>query len=99
MHQVMKISEKNGDIYIAETEWENDRPKEYPLGYFQTAYFLMSRRSEGKVDVGQWLEFDAFHDLQKGWTAESKRDARISATANQAKNVLHSLTRKEQYHA
>ena len=96
---VKKVRFPNGDIYLADTDLETDKPGQYPFGYYQTLYILVSKRSNGKVDIKQWLEFDAFHDMQKSWSLETKRNKRIETTLAQAKHILQKLTRKREYHA
>lgn len=81
---------KGKNIYIAETEFENDRPIEYPTGYWQVAWFINSQHSEEKLDVGRGLDFEALHDMMEGWTPRAKRDARINAAINDAKHWIDS---------
>lgn len=83
-----RISDKNGEIYIAHTDLEFDNRKEFPWGYYQVAYFLANRQSQGKFLCGRWMDFDAMHDSDKGWTAKTKEMARENAAIEEARRVL-----------
>ena len=72
------------NIYVAETDYENDRPKEFPTGYYQVAWFINANDSDEKLDVGRGLDFDALHDKDQGWTIEQKRRARIETAFSDA---------------
>ena len=79
------VTEYRGrDIFLAETDLELDRPEEHPWGYYQTAWFVTAPHSTEKMDGGSWLEFAAMHDLEEGWTQDTKREARIQATIQMA---------------
>jgi len=88
LRPVRKVDDPEAIIGIAETDWENDRPGEYPLGYYQTAYAVGGRNSKGKVDFAVWIEFDALHDKDEGWTQEAKRQARINKTLKEARTLI-----------
>lgn len=72
------ISHNGREIFIAESDHINDNPK-YPWGYFRTAWFATKKDSEEKMEIGRFLEFEAMHDNEKGWTKETKRQARAEA--------------------
>lgn len=82
-------SYKNRDIFVAETELETDRPYEYDWGYFQTAWFVNSCDAEEQFEVGSWIEFDAMHDSDEGWTPKAKRMARINSAMSAAKDYIN----------
>lgn len=77
-----------GTVYIAMTEREWDRPNEYPAGYYQGFFMVASDASQGKMDVGRWVEFDGMHDLNRGWTEETRKQARVNATLEAAKHFI-----------
>lgn len=77
------------DIFIAETEYENDRPIEFPTGYYQVAWFINSNDSHEKLDVGRGIDFDALHDMECGWTMEAKRQSRINTSLLDAHNWIN----------
>ena len=84
------VSYKGRDIFIAETDLETDRPKEYPWGYYQVTWFVTSPKSMEKLDIGSWAEYEAMHDKEAGWTPETKRRARINDVINQARHFINS---------
>lgn len=98
LHPVCRLEESGGIILIGETDWENDRPNEYPNGYYQTVYGLAGSATSGNMDIAQWLMFDAFHDMDKGWTQEEKRQQRVKATIEVAKKVLQVNVETRRYH-
>lgn len=83
-----RVSDKNGEIYIAHTDLELDNNREFPWGYYQVAYFLVNKKSKGKFFGGRWMDFDAMHDSDKGWTPETKRIARENVAIEEARKVL-----------
>jgi len=88
LNPVQKIERPKATIFIAETDYENDKPNEFPMGYYQTAYAIATRASEGKMDLMSYLEFDAFHDMDQGFTQAQKRNARINATIEEADEFI-----------
>lgn len=85
---VKRIQKREGDIFIAETDLIDDNKLEFPNGYYQTSWFIAGKNSKGKMDIGQWINFDVMHDFGKGWTTETKRLARINAAIKVAENYL-----------
>lgn len=85
LHPVGKVDLPGATIYIAETELETNKPRQYPWGYYQVAWFVSASVSKGKIDGGSWVEFEAMHDLDKSWTKEEKKDKRILAAIENAK--------------
>lgn len=75
---------KGTSIYIAETELENNKPNQYPWGYYQVAWFVSASASKGKIDGGSWVEFESMHDSDKGWSQEEKRNKRIQSALENA---------------
>jgi hypothetical protein len=98
LRAVTRIDEPRGIILVGETDWENDRPNEFPNGYYQTVYGLAGSESNGHMDLAQWLMFDAFHDMHEGWTPEEKRRKRIEATVTVAKKMLDINLQTGRYH-
>jgi len=88
LRPICKLEEKKATIGIAETDYENDKRDAHPWGYYQTVYAVAGKASQGKVDVAQWLEFDALHDKDKDWSQETKRQARINVTIKIAKEFV-----------
>ena len=82
------IRYKDRDIFIAETDLENDRPMECPWGYFQTVWFTTRPNNEDLIDVGRPIDFEAMHDKEEGWTSETKRIARIQTALNDAMKFI-----------
>ena len=83
-----KIPTKNGDIYIAETDLEMDNRREFPWGYYQVFYVITNRLSKGKFLCGRWMDFDAMHDKDKGWSTTEKRNARLRAVEAEARKII-----------
>lgn len=88
LHPVERIEDPKATIVIAETEWENDKPGQFPMGYYQTLFAVGAKASQGKLDIAQWLEFDAFHDLKEGLTPEEKKQSRRRATLKVAREFV-----------
>jgi len=84
---VERIEDPKATIVIAETDWEKPT-REFPLGYYQTVFAVGGKASKGKVDVAQWLEFDAFHDKDKGMTPREKELSRRRATLEEARKFV-----------
>ncbi len=84
LHAYGVVHYKGRDIFLAETELENDKPLEYPWGYYQAAWFVSSPSSMEKFDVGSWAEYEAMHDKEQGWTLEAKRKARLNDVLTRA---------------
>lgn len=59
-------------------------PSEFPFGMFVTLWWVS--KGDEKLDVGQPLFFDAFHDKQ--YTGPDKRRARIATAVNEARSFL-----------
>lgn len=93
---VDKIDLPKATIFIAETDHLNDR-KDYPMGYYQTAFFVGAKASKGEIDGGIPFEFDAFHDKDKGWTPEAKKMARRNATIKEAKKWVDKNIEMDRY--
>lgn len=87
LRPVKKITDPYADIYIAETDLEPPN-KEYPWGFYQTYLMIATRRSNGFMDIGIWLNFDAMHDSDKGWTEATRRQARINKTVQDARSIV-----------
>ena len=92
-----KLITEKGDIYIAETYLERDKPEEYPEGYYQMFYCLVASASKGKLDGGSWLVFDGQHDRFLGWTEKERQNKRIEATMKEAVNFLNSSVEVGRY--
>ncbi len=88
LHAVGVVSYKGLDIFLAETERETNNPA-YDWGYYQTSWFVSSLDAEEQFQGGSWLEFDAMHDSYEGWTPEAKRQARIQAAVEMAKDFIN----------
>lgn len=97
LHAISKYEEEKAIIAIAETELETDRAIDYPWGYYQTVFAVGGKASKGKVDVAQWLEFDAFHDKDKGMTQEEKKKARRRATLEEARKYVETNLKMGRY--
>lgn len=69
---------KGRDIFVAESDHEMNNPA-YPWGYYRTAWFVTKPDSQEAIEIGRYLDFDAMHDKDKGWTTSAKRDARMNA--------------------
>lgn len=88
LHPVGKVDLPGVTVYLAETELETNKPKQYPWGYYQVAWFVSASASKGKIDGGSWVEFEAMHDLEQNWTTEEKRKRRIDAAIENAKEWI-----------
>ena len=88
LHPYGVVSYQGRDIFLAETDLEMDDPITHPLGYWQAAWFVTAPDSMEKIDGGSWGIYDAFHDMDKGWTAEAKREARIQDMMQKAKEWI-----------
>lgn len=64
-------------VYVADG-FKNDRPLEYPWGYYETAWAT----ARDGVDVAQCLEFEAFHDPE--YPQEEKKRLRVRAAIKEA---------------
>ena len=85
------VTEHRGmDIFIAESDLVKDKvpAAEIPLGYWQVAWFVTKPDSHEDMDIGRGIDFDAMHDLDKGWTAEAKREARIQTAIKDAESWI-----------
>jgi hypothetical protein len=85
LHPIGKMDLPGATIYLAETELETNKPRAYPWGYYQVSWFVSASASKGKIDGGSWVEFDAMHDLDQSWTQEEKKNRRIQAAIENAK--------------
>lgn len=94
-----KVEDKSATIYLAETghEFDRHRVRSYPWGYYQTAWFVQASASKGKFDGGSWLEFDAMHDNDKGWSKDTKREKRIEAALTQAREWVDKNVESKRY--
>lgn len=99
LYPIGYIVEPNATIYLAETEHEFDRHrrKSYPWGFYQTAWFVKASASNGKFDGGSWLEFDAMHDSDKNWSKEMKREKRLEATLDHAREWINKNVESKRY--
>lgn len=59
-------------------------PTEFPFGMFATLWWIS--KGDEKLDIGQPLFFDAFHDT--GYSKEDKQRARINAAMKEARLFL-----------
>lgn len=59
-------------------------PTEFPSGMYCTLWW--ASRGEDKLDIGQPLFFDVFHD--KGRTPDGRKIARVNAAVKEAKAFL-----------
>lgn len=59
-------------------------PEQFPRGMYTTLWWIS--RGEDKLDTGQPLFFDVFHDLS--YPKESKQQMRINAAKQAAKEFL-----------
>ena len=75
---------KGREIFIAETDLNLEDPT-CPWGYYETAWFTTHPNDPEKLDIGQPIIFDAFHDTDENWSQETKRQARVNTAANAAK--------------
>ena len=41
-----------------------------------------------RLDIGSWAEYKAMHDMEAGWTPETKRRARINDCVNRARQFI-----------
>ena len=89
LRPVEVVPYKGIKIFLAETDLETDRPFEYNWGYYQTSWFINSTTAEDRFEGGSWVEFDAMHDSNAGWTPETKRQARINAALAQAQDFIN----------
>lgn len=64
-------------VYIADG-FKNDKPGEYPWGYYETAWAT----ARGEMDVAQCLEFEAFHDPK--YPVPDKQKLRINRALKEA---------------
>lgn len=85
LNPIKKIEEGDNTIYLAETDLEINR--EYPFGYYQTAWFLATKGSKG-LEVGRALNFERSHDKEKGWTETERRERRIKAALEDAREWI-----------
>jgi hypothetical protein len=88
LHAYGVVAYKGRDIFLAETELETDL-SQYSWGYYQTSWFVNSQHAEEQFEGGSWLEFDAMHDSDEGWTPEGKRKARLAAAEAMAKDFIN----------
>lgn len=88
LHPFGMTEYKGAKLYLADTELETNKPKTYPWGYYQVAWFVAASASKGKIDGGSWVEFDAMHDKDAGWSQEEKRRRRIEAAIENAKEWI-----------
>lgn len=71
------------EVYIGvSAEKLHDAPKEYPSGYFKTAFAIL----KGKTVPVQILEFDGNHDPEM--TDSGRLRARIGRTIQEARNAI-----------
>ena len=84
------ITYRGRDIFLSETDFENDQPGPYPWGYYQTFWVIAQEDSDDKFQVGSWVEFDALHDKEEGLTPEEKRRSRLQTALNHAKQWVDS---------
>ena len=98
---VGKWTYKEMEIYVAESDLVLNKPQEYPWGYYMTTWFvanpIRTNNEVHKFDVGSWVEFDAFHDAEKGWTRETKRQARIGPALTMAQDWIDKNLEVERY--
>lgn len=73
-----KLTLEECEIYIADG-FKNDNPKEYPWGYWETAWAT----ARNGMDIAQCLEFQAFHDPEYPSPEEKKR-LRVNAAIREA---------------
>ena len=59
-------------------------PEQFPFGMFATLWW--ASKGDEKLDTGQPLFFDAFHDPQ--YSPEGKKRARINTAMKEAKSFL-----------
>jgi len=97
MHPTAKVEYKNAEIYIAETELEQDRPNEYPWGYYQTFWVVRPQGQDNRFDGGAWLEFEAMHDPDRDWTLTQKADARENSALEQAQKWIDASNEMGRY--
>ena len=80
----IKIEDKLGTIYIAETDLQFD--KDHPLGFYQYAWAVSNKASKGKMDVMNWVEFNGNHD--QNFDSSTRRKMRINAAVEEARKFL-----------
>ena len=78
------VTHRDMKVYLADTDLEMDRPKDYPWGYYQTLWFVQSPKNDEKFDMGSWETYDSMHDKEQEWTPETKRKARHQTAVNRA---------------
>jgi len=83
-----KVDYNGAIVYLAETELETNKPNQYPWGYYQTAWFVSASASKGKIDGGSWVEFEAMHDSDKGWSKNEKKQRRIESAMENAREWI-----------
>lgn len=68
-------------------------PTEFPAGMYCTLWWVS--RGEDKLDIGQPLFFDAFHD--RDYSRDDKQRARINAAMKEAGDFLAHRKKKRQH--
>ena len=94
LRTVTKIDDPKAIIAIAETDFEPPN-KDHPWGFYQTVYAIGGKASHGKVDIAQWLEFDATHDMDR--TDNDRRQGRITTTIATARDTVKKMLETERY--
>lgn len=101
----IKMEVPEGKVYVADgfaaqpglTHWRLYRgqpalfDKEFPMGAYCTMWWLAD--NEDNVRGGTPLFFDALHDVEKGWDAETKKRARLNTAVAEAKGFLKAWDR------
>ena len=96
LHPYGVVSYKGRDIFLAETDLMNDDPT-LPWGYYQAAWFVTAPNSMEKMDGGSWGIYEAMHDMDKGWTLEEKRQARLRDMITKAQEWIDRSEEKGRY--
>lgn len=90
-----KVEYRGKEIYLAETELEK-ATEQYPWGYYQTSWFV--NKDDDKLDIGSWVEFEAMHDMDEGWTQETKRQARLQTAVKNAQGYIDACIEVGKFH-
>lgn len=68
-------------------------PTQFPFGMFATLWW--ASKGDEKLDTGQPLFFDAFHDPQ--YSAADKKRARVNTAIKEAREFLRSRKKAQQH--
>lgn len=94
-----KVTTRDGEIYIAEgfvppSEVPKNLKQDHPFGYWQGIYVIS--RGEEYMDYFPVLTFDAFHDSEKNWLPDQKKNARLNALEKEGAALQRKLARRRE---